>query len=80
MARRWAARLLVALGCLLILAGVAYFGAIKYFSWRESVSPSTSRVLVLKDGRRVPLRQPTVASRPTATPSTESSNGKALGV
>ena len=67
MARKWAARLLVTLGCLLILAGIAYFGAIKYFSWRESVSPSTSRVLVLKDGTRVPLRQPTIAPRPAPT-------------
>ncbi len=60
------------LGCLLILAGVGYFGVLKYFSWRETVSPSTSRVLVLKDGRRIPLQQPTAAPRPPATPTVQS--------
>jgi LPXTG-site transpeptidase (sortase) family protein len=57
-AARRRVRLLVGAICLLTLGVGAYFAAIKYLAWRESESPSAGRVLVLKDGRRIPLRQP----------------------
>lgn len=58
MAARWKARLLVGALCVLALGVASYFAAIKYLAWRESESPSAGRVLVLKDGRRIPLQQP----------------------
>lgn len=61
---RWASRLLFVAGSLLILAGTAYGGTIGYMMWRESVSPSTSQVLVLRDGRQIPLVQPTRPAEP----------------
>jgi sortase A len=41
---------------------VGYEALLGYLSWRESVSPSVSRMLVLKDGRRIPLVQPSPAA------------------
>jgi sortase A len=61
MIRRWLRRLLAALGCLLILTGVGYGGAIAYMSWREQTTPSTQQVLLLRDGRQIPLVQPSSA-------------------
>jgi len=55
----WASRLLLIAGSLLIIAGTIYGGTISYMMWRESVSPSTSQVLILKDGTRIPFIQPT---------------------
>ena len=55
----WASRLSLVLGWLLIALGLGYGGLMLYLTWHEGVSPSTDRVLVLNDGRRVPLRQPT---------------------
>jgi LPXTG-site transpeptidase (sortase) family protein len=69
---RGLSRLVLVLGCLLITLGVGYGGLVSYLTWRESSAPSTSRVLVLKDGRRIPLVQPTQAAPiqiPIATPS-----------
>src|SRR4051794_7137503 len=63
---RRAGQVLTVLGCTLILLGVVYGSIMGYFLWREHVSPSTERVLVLKDGRRIPLVQPTM---PPAQPS-----------
>ena len=57
---------LVAVGVTAALAGGAYGGVLGYTAWREQSSPSTQQVLVLKDGRQVPLVQPTAA--PAATP------------
>lgn len=81
---RLASRLLIALVCLVMLGGAGYFGVIRYLVWRESASPSTARVLVLKDGRRIPLSQPTYPpvtnppSQARATPSGDAppSNGE----
>jgi sortase A len=56
---RWVGRLLIALGCLLVAAGLAYAGLIAYLTLRESASPSTSMVLRLSDGTKRPLVQPT---------------------
>ena len=61
MIRRWLGRLLAAMGCVLVLSGVGYGGSIAYLSWREQAAPSTQRVLILKDGRQIPLVQPTSA-------------------
>jgi sortase A len=61
MIRRWFRRLLAAIGCMLVLIGVGYGGSIAYMSWCEQTAPSTQRVLVLKDGRQIPLVQPTSA-------------------
>src|SRR5687767_7802389 len=58
----WASRFLFMLGSLLIFMGASYGALVGYLAWQESVSPSTARVLVLKDGRRIPLLQPTVRS------------------
>lgn len=68
MIRRWIRRLLMIMGCLALLIGIGYGGTIAYLSWREQVSPSTQRVLVLKDGRQIPLVQPAnrVMVSPTA--------------
>jgi LPXTG-site transpeptidase (sortase) family protein len=55
---RWKLRLLVGGLCLLALGVTSYFVAIRYLAWRESESPSAGRVLVLEDGRRIPLLQP----------------------
>lgn len=68
---RGLSRLLLGLGGLLVILGLGYGGLINYLTWQESSAPSTSRVLVLKDGRRIPLvqpTQPTLRSIPTATP------------
>src|SRR5687768_8789123 len=54
----WVSRLLLIAGSLLVAAGTAYGGTVSYMMWRESVSPSTQQMLVLKDGRRIPLQQP----------------------
>ena len=59
MAYVWASRVVLFVGCLLIVAGLAYGGFVGFMMWREGASPSTSQVLVLKDGRRIPLVQPT---------------------
>jgi sortase A len=68
MAYVWAGRVCLTLGCLLIAAGVGYGGLLGYMAWQESTSPSTSRVLVLKDGQRIPLVQPTrQPAQPTPT-------------
>ncbi len=56
---RWASRLLIVVGCLMTLLGASYIGFVQHIISQESASPSTSRVLVLKDGRHIPLRQPT---------------------
>lgn len=71
--RRWTARLLFWSGGLLILLGIAYASLITYVAWREQSSPSTRQVLVLADGRRIPLIQPTPAADVLETqPSTAS--------
>src|SRR6266568_7391573 len=51
----------MALGALLVAAGLAYWGAITYLTWRESTAPSTSTILRLRDGSQLPLVQPTPA-------------------
>jgi sortase A len=61
MIRRWLRRLLATIGCMLVLIGIGYGGSIAYMSWREQTAPSTQRVLVLKDGRQIPLVQPSSA-------------------
>jgi sortase A len=61
MIQRWLRRLLAVIGCTLVLIGVGYGGSLAYMSWREQTAPSTQRVLVLKDGRQIPLVQPTSA-------------------
>jgi sortase A len=61
MIRRWMRRLLAATGCVLVLMGAGYGGSIVYLSWREQVAPSTQQVLALKDGRQIPLVQPSSA-------------------
>jgi sortase A len=66
MIRRWMRRLLAVTGSLLVALGVGYGGTIVYLSWREQVAPSTQQVLILKDGRQIPLLQPT--SAPAAGP------------
>jgi sortase A len=55
----WLSRLALVLGCLLIGLGVVYGGLVWYLAWQEETFPSTTQVLVLKDGRRIPLHQPT---------------------
>jgi sortase A len=55
---------LLAAGALATLAGGAYGGAIGYAAWREQLSPSTRQMLVLSDGRQVPLVQPSAAPLP----------------
>ncbi len=71
--RRRLHRVLCILGCLLVLLGLGYAGLFRYLTWREQVSPSTRQVLVLKNGREIPLLQPTSAPRP-ATQAVELSN------
>jgi sortase A len=61
---RWIRRILLAIGGLVVLLGVSYGTLVGYLMWRESSSPSTRQVLVLKDGRQIPLLQPTAAPRP----------------
>jgi sortase A len=62
----WASRVCRVVGILLIVAGVAYGGLIGYLAWQESSSPSTSRILILRDGRQIPLTQPTHQIKPPA--------------
>lgn len=78
---RWVSRLLIVLGCLMTLLGAAYIGFVQYLISQESASPSTSRVLVLKDGRRIPLRQPTsvpLSKPPTSIPRTPTAIGAVI--
>lgn len=61
--------MLSVVGCLVTLVGLLYTGTILYLDGRETASPSTSRVLVLKDGTRIPLaqpQQPSIAAPATA--------------
>ena len=55
-------------GWLCIALGIAYGGLIGYLTWSESVSPSAKATLVLRDGRKIPLAQPTLTlpARPSA--------------
>jgi LPXTG-site transpeptidase (sortase) family protein len=55
---RWASRLLKLVGILAIVLGLSYGILIRYLAWREEVAPSTSQVLVLRDGQTIPLVQP----------------------
>jgi sortase A len=71
-----ASRLLLVAGCLLIFLGLAYGALIGFVMWRESISPSGSQVLVLKDGRRILLVQPTRS--PAAPVPTETLQAAAL--
>jgi sortase A len=57
-------RALLVMGGLLVVLGLSYGALVGYLMWRESSSPSTRQVLVLKDGRQIPLIQPTAAPRP----------------
>ncbi len=59
-------RVLLFSGLLLYLIGVVYGGWTAYLVWRERVSPSTEQVLVLKDGREIPLVQPSAANETLA--------------
>lgn len=59
MARLYLCRGLFLLGCTSIVLGTAYGGWIAYLVRRERVAPSTQQVLLLKDGRTVPLTPPT---------------------
>ncbi len=45
----------------LVLLALGYGATFAFLGWREAVSPSTSQVLVLRDGRHIPLVQPTAA-------------------
>lgn len=62
--KRWLRRALLGMGGLLVVLGVSYGALVGYLMWRESSSPSTRQVLVLKDGRQIPLIQPTAAPQP----------------
>ncbi|MEP6776721.1 MAG: sortase, partial [Chloroflexota bacterium] len=64
----WGGRLFIALGCFMTLAGLGYIGVVNYLNWQEQASPSTSRVLVLKDGTRIELQQPTHTPRHNVPP------------
>ncbi|HEU5014612.1 MAG TPA: class F sortase [Roseiflexaceae bacterium] len=63
MIRRWIRHLLAIMGCAAMLVGFGYGGTIAYLSWREQVSPSTQRILVLQNGQQIPLVQPTSLPR-----------------
>ena len=60
--------ILIAGGGILLVLGLVYAGLLLGITWREEQSPSTRAVLVLPDGRTIPLVQPTLA--PAATPPT----------
>jgi sortase A len=55
-AARWT---LLTLGGLVLALWIGYALLIGTLAWMESAAPSAARVLVLKDGRRIPLVQPT---------------------
>jgi LPXTG-site transpeptidase (sortase) family protein len=57
--RRWPVRLAIGVLCLAAVAFLAYKGLLQYLDWKESGSPSTSQVLILRDGTQIPLVQPT---------------------
>ncbi|HMA36028.1 MAG TPA: sortase [Chloroflexia bacterium] len=59
-------RVLLVAGTLAVLLAAGYGAGLGYLSWRESRAPSTGAVLVLKDGRRVPLIQPAPPVAPTS--------------
>lgn len=56
--RRWLRRLLLAVGVILLAMGLGYMTLFNYLAWREAVSPSTARALVLADGHSIPLAEP----------------------
>lgn len=64
--RLWSglARLAFGLGIVVYVLGLAYGGMSAYLAYSERVSPSTERVLTLKDGREVPLVQPARLTNP----------------
>jgi LPXTG-site transpeptidase (sortase) family protein len=68
-------RLVVATGCIVALLALAYGGLFYYLEWRESVSPSTDRVLVLQDGRRISLVQPTAQPAPSTLGNVDGASG-----
>ncbi len=75
-------RTLLIVGGLLVVLGLSYAGLTRYLMWRESRSPSTRQVLVLKDGRQLPLIQPTAAPRlppPSARPTAPATTPEPVG-
>lgn len=52
-------RLALALALLAVAGWAAYRGWFAYVAAREAASPSTAQVLVTRDGRAIPLAQPT---------------------
>lgn len=73
MFRRSLRLLFLVSGWLLVLSGLSYGGLTGYIMWQEYMSPSGQQVLVLKDGRKIPLVQPSpkavVAAEPLVQPS-----------
>ena len=51
-----------------ILLAVSYGATFAFLGWRETVSPSTSQILVLRDGQQIPLVQPTAAPGRVVSP------------
>ncbi len=80
-ALRWTSRILFIAGWLLIALGIAYGGLIGYLTWSESVSPSAKVTLALRDGRKIPLTQPTLtlSARPSAPESPPPSGHPEVG-
>lgn len=70
MLRRGLRWLLLGLGWLFIGSGLAYGGLIGFVTWREQVAPASRRVLLLRDGQRIPLVQPTRAAPVAAVQAT----------
>ena len=56
--RRLMSLVSIIIGVLFISAGITYYGWLSYLRWFERHSPSTARVLKLRNGLQVPLNQP----------------------